>query len=214
MKKIYFVRHGERQGNIGVARLGHKGLLTENGIKQAEIVALRFKNIPIDLVISSDWTRAKHTAEIINKALDKKVEFSPLFAERKRASEELEKRKDDPVVLEMNRLIYENHGVPGWRYSDEENFDDLKTRALKVLDFLKNTKEENILVVTHGMFMGMIASCMIFGKDLTSAEHRRFVITFDTDNTGITFCEWDKVNPPKRHNEWSILVWNDHAHLG
>jgi len=214
MKKIYFVRHGESEGNAGLIRLGHKGGLTKKGEKQSETVANRFKNIPIDFIISSNWDRAKETTEIINKVLNKKVEFSDLFSERKRVSEELGKAKNDPAIIEINNLIRKNHGVSGWRYSDEENFEDLKNRGLKALDFLENTKAENILVVTHGIFLRMLLACVVVGKEMTAKEYWRFAITFDTNNTGITVFEFGPIVPSKKENEWTVLVWNDYAHLG
>lgn len=214
MKKIYFVRHGESEGNAGLIRLGHMGGLTKEGEKQSKIVAGRFKKISIDALVSSNWDRAKETTEIINKVLNKKIEFSDLFLERKRASFELGKAKDDPAVIEMNNLIRKNHGVSGWRYADEENFEDLKNRGLKALNFLENKKEENILVVTHGIFLRMLLACVVIGKEMTAKDYWRFAITFDTNNTGITVFEYGPVMQSKKENKWTVLVWNDYAHLG
>ena len=57
---LYIIRHGESQGNIGLdVEDPH---LTELGQKQAELLALRLRNIDFDVILSSPLTRAVQTA--------------------------------------------------------------------------------------------------------------------------------------------------------
>ena len=57
---LYIIRHGESQGNIGLdVEDPH---LTEHGKKQAELLALRLRNINFDVILSSPLTRAVQTA--------------------------------------------------------------------------------------------------------------------------------------------------------
>ena len=57
---LYIIRHGESQGNIGLdVEDPH---LTELGQKQAELLALRLRNIDFDVILSSPLTRAIQTA--------------------------------------------------------------------------------------------------------------------------------------------------------
>jgi len=74
--KVYFVRHGQTFGNLSEVHQDHSDELNELGIKQAQTVADRFKTIDIDCVISSDYTRAKVTAEEIAKVVGKKGEVT------------------------------------------------------------------------------------------------------------------------------------------
>lgn len=57
---LYIIRHGESQGNIGLEV--EDPHLTELGQKQAELLALRLRNIDFDVILSSPLTRAVQTA--------------------------------------------------------------------------------------------------------------------------------------------------------
>ncbi len=66
--KLLLVRHGETEGNNKGVFLGLIDEdLNQNGILQAEKIALRLKDVSIDAIFSSDLKRAMETAEIINK---------------------------------------------------------------------------------------------------------------------------------------------------
>lgn len=212
--KIYFVRHGESETNAGDIMLGSVSKLTQKGREQATFVAKRFEKIPIDIILSSTKTRAKMTAEIINAVLKKQIIYSDLLIERKWPKEQVGKSRKDPELIKMYKQLWENFNVSGWHYSDEENVEDLMERGFKTLAFIKKQKAENILVVTHGLFMRMIIACITMGETLTSKEFWRFMITFETENTGITVCEREDVVSGIRDNEWKIYSWNDSAHLG
>lgn len=212
MKKLYLVRHGESEGNAGILRQGPTSPLSKNGEKQIESVAERFKRISIDKIIASPHVRAKRTAEAINKILNGSIEFSDLLIERKTPSSLFGKHKDDPICLEADEQTYSHFHDIEWRHSDEENFADLKKRVIKLFEYLDKLEEKNILLVTHGVFMKMIAAYTIIGSDLTSQEYWNFYIKLDTSNTGITVLKQAQYKNEKIR--WNILTWNDHAHLG
>ncbi len=66
--KLYIVRHGETDHNINKIIQGHLNTpLNSNGIIQAQKIANRLKDINFDIIYSSDLSRAKTTAEEINK---------------------------------------------------------------------------------------------------------------------------------------------------
>lgn len=211
MKTIYFVRHGQSEGNIGPIRQTAATNLTAKGREQAAFVADRCAKLPIDIIISSTMTRAHETAEIITTKVAKPIEYSDLFVERRRPKEALGKPKDDPVGTEAGRIIMENFHQPDFRFSDEENFSDLKIRSGLALDYLAGLKEDKILVVTHGFFLRILLARITMGADLTAPECKHFVDACHMENTGITvFC----YNPERKENPWFLWMWNDHAHLG
>ncbi len=57
---LYIIRHGESQGNVGLDI--EDPHLTDSGKKQAELLALRLRNIKFDAILSSPLTRAVQTA--------------------------------------------------------------------------------------------------------------------------------------------------------
>ena len=211
MKKIYFIRHGESEGNVGPIRQTGASSLSEKGKSQAKSVAKRCAKLSVDLIISSSMNRATETANIILEQVAKPIEYSDLFVERRRPSEVLGKPKDSEMAQHAEKEIFEHFHETGWRFSDEENFDDLKERARKALKYLAERSEENILVVTHGFFMRIIMAYIIFGDTLTGEECTKCIRTFHMENVGITVLVNDKENAK---TPWWLWIWNDHAHLG
>ena len=211
MKKIYFVRHGESEGNVGTVLQDGLSPLTTKGRKQAELVANRLKNVRIDKILASPQTRAKTTAEIINNVLKIEIEFSDLLKERKWPSTVVGKPKDDLETRMVEQQINSNLHNLDWRHSDEENFLDLKKRALKVLKHVDAIQEENILLVSHGIFLRMFTAIILLGPELTSHEWWKFFINTVTNNTGVTVFSEFKFREEAPH--WQLISWNDHAHL-
>ena len=63
MTKLYFIRHGESTANRMGLFVGHTDMdLTEKGHEQAEMTANYLKDIHIDVIYSSDLSRAYNTA--------------------------------------------------------------------------------------------------------------------------------------------------------
>jgi len=216
MKKVYLVRHGQSEGNAGLIRQGVHTSLTKKGREQAEFLAKRCKSLDIQYFVASSMQRALETSEIISNSIKIEAHSSDLFVERRRPKEQIGNPKSDKGSLEIEKIILENFGNENFRFSDEENFFDLKNRARKALEFLELRAEQNILVVTHGFFLRVLAAYVIFGEKLTSDECIRIIKTFPMENTGITVFSQgrDEKNEWTDWSPWCIWTWNDHAHLG
>lgn len=79
---IYFIRHGESLGNIQRRFLGHSDWdLTELGRRQAACTAEAFRDIPVDVIVSSDLLRAYHTAQPIAELKQLEIHREPGFRE-------------------------------------------------------------------------------------------------------------------------------------
>lgn len=215
MKTIYFVRHGESETNVGPVNQGAEAQLTEKGRQQARSIALRCAALPIETIIASPFVRTKETAEIIAEKVGKPIEFSGLFIERRRASEQYGMLKDSDEYRRINTLIFDSLPIPGFRYSDEENFDDMNTRAAAALALLAARPEEHILVVGHGMFTMVLAGRALMGNSYNGRECLCFLRGLRTTNTGFTIMRHDAINSLLGvRTPWMISTWNDHAHLG
>jgi len=207
MKTIFFVRHGLTEGNEQNVYQFPTTPLSEIGFQQAQVVAERFKTIPLDKILASDYVRAVQTASIIHHAVQVPMESSPLFQEVHRPSSIRGKTKDDPETKVIMQQLKEHFADPSWHHSDEENFYDLKRRALEAVSFLSAQSEERLLVVTHGFILRMMLAVMLFGDSLTSDMCAKMNTFFVTKNTGITMIQED-------NGVFSLLTWNDHVHLG
>ena len=141
--KVYIVRHGQTIGNA----LEFHGLedddLTVLGIKQAEELRDKIKNMNFDIIICSPLIRTKHTAELLN-VKNKKISFDNRLIER------------DAGVFTKQSLENINPD-DWWNLNPKEDYEDAETvksvldRIYEFLDELKKQyKDETILLVTHG----------------------------------------------------------------
>jgi len=205
---VYFVRHGESEWNATGRHQDRTPGLSEAGKKQAEFLGQRFIKIPIEMIVSSPFSRARQTAEIVGKKVGVPVEFSELFVECKRPSAVEGKLKSDPEVIEIKTLIKANFHLPNWRHSDEEIYEELKTRAIRALVLIEQFGKERILVVTHGTFLRTVLGLLLLGEEMTAQEWLKIDKFFELSNTGITICD------KREDSTWKLVTWNDHAHLG
>jgi broad specificity phosphatase PhoE len=207
MKTVYFVRHGSTEGNEqGAYQHGHTPL-SALGRRQAACVAHRFARIPVEIVIASDMARAAETGRCIAERNTLPIVFDPLFQEILRPAIVRGQRRDAPEVLEIMRFLAEHWTNARVKHSDEENFFDLKKRALEALEYLAKRPERTLLVVTHGTFLCMLICCMMAGEEVSPhlfARVHRFLVL---KNTALSVCEYD-------NGKWQLVIWNDHAHLG
>lgn len=209
MKNIYFVRHGESEGNQARLYQSSETLLSQKGHIQANLIADRFSNIEVETIITSNYIRAKQTAGYIAEVTGKDIIESQLFRERKRPSIQENRSKNTPELQEIDKEIELNCENLDWKYSDEENFVDLRQRAKECFDFLENRIEDNIVVVTHKNFLHCLLWYCLFGYDVNVRESKIIVNNFVMSNTGIVWMQYDEIE-----KFWKVVTWNDHAHLG
>jgi broad specificity phosphatase PhoE len=206
--KVYFVRHGEGEHNAKRLYSKPDFSLTDFGKTQAENAAKRFKTIPLDTIIASSYLRTRQTAEIISKVVKKEVVFSDLATEIKRPSEIAGKSMDDENVRAIRKLLDENFSKKDWHYSDEENFEDLRLRGLEFIKYLSKRSEENILVVSHLVFITMLVLTMMLEDKLTPEVFLRGYDFLTLETSGITLCQ------KNQKGGWELITWNDISHLG
>lgn len=209
-KIIYFVRHGETILNAQGIRQGSEGGLTENGRSQALATAKRFpkeKGHP-QALIASPYERTRETAEIIANELGMKhIEYSDLLVERRNPSEIIGHSGTEPKVRQIVDLIDKSFHEDNLRYSDEENFADLKERARKLLKYIAHRPESRIIMVTHGIFLKMVVAYMLLGDKLTASEYNKLSYYNPMDNAGMAICTYTTHWFSK--NEWKVVIWND-----
>ncbi len=138
---IYIVRHGQTDWNLLTKRQGHTNIpLNAEGIKQANMLKEKLKDVSFDVVFSSPLDRAIKTAEIVT---DKDIIIDNRLIERNNGKFEGLTRE------QINNLKIQDD------YSDEkyglESLDHLQERANSFLkDVLQKYANKNILIVTHG----------------------------------------------------------------
>lgn len=205
---VYFVRHGESEGNLTKVHQGVDTPLSPEGIAQSRALALRFALLPVDMVISSDLKRALGTAEIIADAVGKEVFCYPLFREPSLPKELVGLPLSSKEALRIRDLRIANQDDPEWKYSNEENFFDATRRANEALQMLEELESERIVVVTHSLFVFHLMARILFPNGISPKDFRQFKKHADIANAGVTLCEFGK-----EKQAWKLLAWNNDAAL-
>jgi broad specificity phosphatase PhoE len=207
-KIIYFVRHGESILNAKGIRQGRDGGLSPQGIEQATqtAVGLVREKKHFQVLISSPYERTVQTAKIINEQLHLPIEYLDLLVERKNPTEIIGKEKDSREVLAITDRIDNSFHDNDFRYSDEENFTDLKQRARALLKYIEEREEKRILMVTHGIFLKMFIAYMLYGDGMNASDYVHLSYENNMDNAGVVICScttrWF------RKPKWKLLLWN------
>lgn len=150
---IFLVRHGEDQDNAQKVLNGRRDRpLTSRGKKQAQKAAQRLKGEKIDLIYSSPLQRAKQTANIIAKSLNRKVrvKIHPLLIERDFG---VLTGKPIGAIPKYSKKTLETDKVTYFLEAEgAESFPELLQRATDLLRNLcsKHGIDQKILLVTHG----------------------------------------------------------------
>lgn len=199
MLRLYFMRHGETVWNTERRYQGMTDIeLSEEGLRQAECAAKRFKNIKIDKIYASPLKRAMKTAEKI--AAEKGLEIISEDDFREIHFGEWE-GKTVPELTEKYGESYTNfirephkYGFPG-----EGSVENVINRIKPGIDKLIAEDEGNVLIVSHG---GIIRLMIMYIMGLDSSWFTKMWI----NNTGVSIIEI-------KDGRKLLLTLNDSAHL-
>lgn len=82
MATLFVVRHGEAEGNSSHRFIGHSQMhLTETGRRQAQALADRLGELPIERIVASDLVRCVETVEPLARRLGLEIETDPRLRE-------------------------------------------------------------------------------------------------------------------------------------
>ena len=120
MKRVYFVRHGVTVFNEANLVQDETDTLSPVGMVQAKRIAERLATVPFTTLMSSDYIRAKATAEVIAGVTKKTPEINPLLRETLRPTKFIGTPRDGIEYLSYLQQSFEYMTDPSWRYSDED----------------------------------------------------------------------------------------------
>ena len=137
---IYIIRHGETDWNVEGRYAGRMNIpLNKKGIEQARKLKEKFKNIKIDIVITSPLIRAIQTAdEIVNN--EKIIDYRII----ERSNGELEGKLKSEITwkIDFNNSNDKKYNI--------ESIDEFRKRIYDFLDEIKEKyKGKNVLIVTY-----------------------------------------------------------------
>ena len=209
-KYIYMIRHGQSMENeTGILSDGQSPL-TEKGLSEAKIIAKRVKQLDVEVLLASHFTRAQQTAEEISKEIDLPIETHDFLFEVRYSNKTVGRHKDDEDIRELVTKSNENYFDENFQVDDAESFTMIKDRAKKALDLFANHQAERMAVVSHGNFIRALMGLAVFGDNFTGQDFADMIHGFHTVNTGLT---WFAYNETFHRKPWRIVSWNDINHL-
>jgi broad specificity phosphatase PhoE len=211
VRRFYLVRHGESILNAQNIRQDEKGSLSEKGKKQADEAGLYLTQFPIQQIISSPYQRTRETALTINTHLNVRIKYSDLLVERRNPSEIVGKRDDDPAVKQIVDQIDRAYHDDTYKFSDEENFQELKDRAGRALAFLSRQTAQGTCVVTHSIFLKMLIAYLLYRENLHATDYIKLSFFNPSDNASVTICEFNPWKRFAKNRGWQVLEYNQHG---
>lgn len=208
-KFFYIVRHGETEFNKAHIKQGSEGSLSEKGRMQATMIGQAFRSLNIEHIYTSPFERARQTAEVIQAETRCGITSVALLAERKNASETIGKSTNDPEVIRIEGLTKYGFHEDTYRFSDEENFHDLKKRAQNALSYLSRRPYRRMIVVTHHVFLHTFLSYLLYRDTLTANDLVKLSFFNPADNGSVTLCVYHPWHGRfKKTKGWEIRVYN------
>ncbi len=152
---FYFIRHGKTdysQRNTGIYQGFGVNLapLSETGIRQIRETAKDPRLQGADLILSSPYTRAVHTAAILSRALDADIRLETDL--REWAANKKFIYEDDETAEAAYREYEANGG--GYPAGEEKDWEDAAAIRARVLPVLRRyAGYPKVIVACHGMMI-------------------------------------------------------------
>lgn len=206
---LYLIRHGQSYANVTpiIGGMQGDGGLTDLGHRQARLLAdrLRAEQFRADVLYCSTLPRARETVTPVAEAIG----IEPSYDDE---LQELRPGDADGLTVEE----WQERWPPpaGERFFDPydpfatngESWASFIVRASAALAaLLDRHPDETVAIVTHG---GVISASFYFALGLGPAGG---LVSFAPANTSITRWRHDRGT---RHPAWTLIGFNDAAHLG
>ncbi len=158
--KLYITRHGETEWNkISKMQGWQNSDLTQKGIENAIKLSQRLKDIDISTIYTSPLGRALDTAKYIRG--NRNIEIITC-EELKEIKLGLWEGMENERIIDLYKEEHYNFWHKPHLYKpvgDGETLEELFNRVNRILKhIIKNTKGENVLIVTHGVTIKVIYS--------------------------------------------------------
>lgn len=212
---VYFVRHGETAYNRKRVHQDGTVPLSDRGREQVLKAADALKQFPITKVITSDYARARESADAVGRTLGLLPEENPLFREVLRPSVLFHTPHYSFLTARVGLAMMRNIRNPDWHYDDEENLHDLKRRVAAAVNYLKSleSEHEHVAVVSHAFIISLFIKYMCAHKDVRVRDYLKTLFAAKKiANASISTLAWNDDNNPNTC-DWICLDLDNVEHL-
>lgn len=166
VQTLYLIRHGEAAYNVLDRVNAHPHIandLTVTGREQAACCARELATAPIELMVCSEFPRARQTAEIVNAQLGVALRIDARLNET------------GAFAFEGQPCRFWHEANAGQRLTAQvagcEPFGALKARLAAFLDELRTLSQRHIAIVSHEEPIQVLAG-LLLGLDDATARQR------------------------------------------
>ena len=213
---VYFTRHGESVANVADRSMQPEpedaDRLSERGWEQARGVGERLRGEGIEAILASPYGRAQETAQAIGEVLGLDYATDEDLHEVRQSDAY---RAASPEYTGTGHVSWMPTAAPDHAEPGAESFARIVARVGRVQErLLARIEDERVLCVSHWGFIHFFAGTVLFGRDFAPA-HLPVLYRMSHANTGITLFEQrrDYQIEGIPFDGWSLLTWNDQAHL-
>jgi broad specificity phosphatase PhoE len=184
MTEIIIARHGQTEWNVGEVFRGRADIeLDETGVKQAELLAEYLSSAKIDAIYSSTLKRALRTAKAIASHHQLEVEIASglidfNFGEWQGLPHEEVKDKYKELYAQWTNNPHKVRTPAG------ETLDDVRKRAVSVVDEVIDRYEGTVVLVAHRV-VNKVLICALLGL------HNSHFWDIRQDTCGITTFNYE-----------------------
>lgn len=181
--EVYFVRHGETDGNVARRHQHPETTLNHEGVEQAKRVAWEIAELRPTHIISSTHLRAVQTTQIITSYCENLIpDTHPAFEELKRPDWLVGNRYQSLTTLWYVWLWFLNVAQEGG-----ESYQDLLERVKAARTFLESLPDDaRVVVVSHAVFTNIFLEHVCTDKPMSFwRAFRRFIAILKIRNTAI-----------------------------
>ena len=200
MTQLILIRHGETVWNQQRRMQGHSDSpLSETGLRQAQLLARRLKEIAFSALYSSDSGRAHHTARSVAEVTGHDIVLEPRLRERHFGVFEgltgSEIEANYPAYYVRFKSRDQAHVIPGG-----ESASQFRARVFACFDEISSRHNgELVVVITHGLVLDVLYRAALGIAPELPRLH-------ELVNAGINRLRYDG-------SVWHIEVWADGSHL-
>jgi broad specificity phosphatase PhoE len=215
--RVYFTRHGESENNLADRQMqttpdaGDR--LTPRGWEQARGLGERLRGEGVEAILASPYGRAQETAQAIGEVLELPFTTDDDLHEVRQSDAY---RAASPDYRGTGHISWMVDAPPDHAEAGAESFSAIRARVARVQQRLdERIDSERVLCVSHWGFLHFFLGAALF-REAFAPGHLPALYRMSHINTGITIFE--KRRPDYEiegidFSGWSLLTWNDQAHL-
>ncbi len=166
-KQVFFIRHGETKMNHGSRHQGPDEPLTARGREQVMDLVQFLRMEQIDTLISSNYLRARETAEIISRELSLTYSIEPSVREFGRPLSLYGRHHFSPASFRYLFDLYRHRLNLLWDREGAENLAHMRERVRDAKLMIESSPGRRIVVISHRIFMTMFTETVCYDRPLS-----------------------------------------------